>query len=298
MFTPALSILRENFPKSQIDLLVTYGPQVAEVLKEKQTVDRIFKIAWPKASLFEKLKVIGNLRKEKYDLAIVTSETNPWKAGIFSFLIGAKKRVGSSQIPGKKPQHRVDINLAIVRLLGIKVNESPQPFLEFDQKKKNSNKILIGFHPGADKTHQYLLWDKDYFVELGKKIIENYKDAHLMIFGGPGEEDLCQEIKEQIKENVFSAVNLPLKEVMALIDSCQVFVAADSGLGHLAGATKTNLISIFGPSDPKIYAPCGVKVKVLSETCRHPYDEKRIHTCLKKITPNMVLVEIKKILEK
>lgn len=319
MFTPALRALREKLPQVQIDILITYQPVVAEVLEKGKTVNRIIKFFWKEESFFAKLKLILKLRKEKYDWAIVTGWTNPQKGGLLSFLFGAKRRVGAykknksffytHQVPGIDIKPRRETNLDLVRQLGIEIKGMPESFFEFGVKDKEfatnfikennaGNKILIGFHPGAEPVHRYLFWPKEYFIELGKKIIENHQDVRLMVFGGPGEKELCQEIKERIGGNVILAVDLSLRQVAALIDSCSIFLASDSGLGQIAGATRTNLITIFGPSEARLFAPQGPRVKVLSEKCRHLYDEKRVHTCLRRITPEKVFSEIEEILKK
>ena len=319
MFTPALRALREKLPQTQIDILITYQPVVAEVLEEGKTVNRIIKFFWKEKSFFEKLKLILKLRKEKYDWTIVTGWTNPQKGGLLSFLFGAKYRVGAykknksffytHQVPGVDSRPRRETNLDLVRLLGIKIKGMPESFFEFGEKNEEfardfiekigaKDKILIGFHPGAEPVHRYLLWPKEYFIDLGKKILQNYPETRLLVFAGPGEKDICQEIIREIKKEVFLVTDLSLKQVAALIDNCRIFVASDSGLAQIAGATRTNLITIFGPSEARLFAPPGPNVKVFSEKCRHLYDENRIHTCLKKITPDMVFEETEKILAK
>jgi len=212
MFTPALRLLRQNFPEAQIDILITYSPVVAEVLEEGKTVNRIFKLIWS-GSLVHRLKFIQSilkLRKERYDWALVTSWTNPLKGGVLAFLAGAKFRAGAyqknrspfytHQTPGAWSKSRRETDLDLTRFLGIDVKESPESFFEFGlqdkefakdflRKKGLAGKTLIGFHPGAEPVHRYLLWPKEYFIALGKDILEKYKDANLLIFCGPGEKD-------------------------------------------------------------------------------------------------------------
>lgn len=315
MFTPALRALRDNFPVAQIDVLITDKPVAGEVLAEGRTVNKIIRFPWKKKSILEKLKLIFALRKNKYDWSITTSWTNPFKGSFLAFLAGAKKRVGTykkwkspfytNHIPGKESRPRRETNLDLVRVLGVKIEKMPESFFEFEERDRDfarnflesidaKDKIVIGFHPGAEIVHRYLLWPKEYFVGLGKKILENYSDAILLLFSGPGEKDICQEIKGRFGEKVFLASDLSLKQVAALIDECKVFVASDSGLNQIAGATKTSLISIFGPSESRLFAPAGPRVKVFQAACPHPY-QNRVHGCLKTIASEMVFKEIQKI---
>ncbi|MFH1181024.1 MAG: glycosyltransferase family 9 protein [bacterium] len=318
MFTPALRLIRQNFHEAQIDILITDKPVSAQVLEENRTVNKIITFYWKEGSFFEKLKLISELRKEKYDWAVVTSWTNQFKGGLLAYFIGAKNRIGvykrfkspfyTKQAPGKESRPRRETNLALVSLMGIKAGERPEEFFEFSaedaefarefvQKSPGPlDKVLIGFHPGAEPVHRYLLWPKDYFVALAKKITENYKNAVLLVFAGPGEKDICDQILAEVKENILLASDLSLKQVAALIDVCRVFVASDSGLAQVASATRTNLITIFGPSESRLFAGQGPRVKVFQAECHHPYQENRQHACLKKITPEMVFHELKKFL--
>jgi len=326
MFTPVLKILRKNFRRSQIDVFVDQ-PIVGEVLQENQTVNKILRFTWRKNTFFQKVKFIFKLRKEKYDISIVSTGINPWRAGLFSFLIGAKIRIGeyrknripfyTHQITADKNQHKINSNLNLIKLLGIKIKNVPLPFFEFGKTEKDfveafikginpKNKILIGFHPGAGEKQLFKTWDKHNFVTLGQKIIEKYKDVCIIVIGGPKEKKTCERIKAKIKKNTFLATSFTLKQVAALIDNCNIFISSDSGIGHIASTTKTNLIAIFGPTNPKRTGPTGPRVRIIREKCDRPYNDlinpryntKKIHKCLKKITPERVFSEITKILLK
>ena len=50
---------------------------------------------------------------------------------------------------------------------------------------------------------------------------------------------------------------LTLPEVVACLENSDLFVGNDSGLMHLAAATGTPTIGLFGPTDATIYAPTG-----------------------------------------
>ena len=326
MLTPALGLLRKNFPQAKIDLFVSQAV-VGEVLQENRTINEILRLDRKKEGFFSKLKFIYQLRKRKYDLALVSTGVNPFLASLFVFLIGAKFRVGeyrqfrmplyTHQIKANEKRHKIYSNLDLLRAVGLKMKKTPQTFFEFREEDKEfaqdfirkiggENKILIGFHPGAGKQQQFKVWSKNNFIELGRKILENNKNAYIILFGGPREKEPCQEIKDKIGGDTFLATTLTLKQVAALIDNCRVFISSDSGLGHIASTTKTILISIFGPTEPERTAPSGERVHIVKEECSYPYndlgtlkyDAKRIHGCLEKITPEAVFNEIEKILER
>jgi heptosyltransferase-2 len=68
MYTPALRVLSENFPRAAIDIFIGYSPVVGDVLREGKIVNKILRFSWREHGLLENLKFINKLRKEKYDL--------------------------------------------------------------------------------------------------------------------------------------------------------------------------------------------------------------------------------------
>jgi len=324
MLTPALKLLREKFPQAIIDIFVG-EPIVGEVLLENKTVNEVLRFNPKKHNFLDKLKFIYKLRKRRYDLSVVSTGINPLKGGIFSILVGAKQRLGeytkskipfyTMQIKADGASHKVYTNLNLLGALGIKTEKFPETFFEVNPEDKEfaqnfirqigaENKILVGFHPGAGENQQFKVWSKENFIKLGQKILVSYNNSCVILFGGPREKELCQEIKQKIGKNVFLATDLTLKQVAALIDNCKIFVASDSGLGHISSATNANVISIFGPTDYKRSVPFSKRVHLVKEQCRYPYndlinpnyDAKRVHTCLAKITPEIVFQEVKKIM--
>ncbi len=46
------------------------------------------------------------------------------------------------------------------------------------------------------------------------------------------------------------------------MERCDLFVGSDSVVTHLAAATGTPTIALFGPTDPRIWGPRGKKVEI------------------------------------
>lgn len=340
-FSPVLKILKNNFPEAAIDVFVVYTPESKNILQEGKTVNRIFEFNWPKNNFLNKLKFFYQLRKEKYDLSITPTDLHPLKGKFFSILVGAKVRVGEERkekkIKNKKGlfythssllcenKKKTENDIDLLRAIGLKIDYPlPDPFVEIgfkDQEFANDfliknnfeNKILIGLHPGSDKNQKFKRWPKEYFIELNRKILHNFPNVVIFVFGGPAEKELCLEIKNESGRNVILISGWSLKQVAALIDRCKIFIASDTGLNHIASTTKTNLISIFGPSYPQRTGPLDREnMYIFKEKCRHPanlstypvnhnthkkYDKERIHRCLKRITPERVFNKIEEILK-
>jgi ADP-heptose:LPS heptosyltransferase len=55
-----------------------------------------------------------------------------------------------------------------------------------------------------------------------------------------------------------------LYELGAWLATAAVYVGNDSGISHLAAAVGTPVVTLFGPTDPAIWAPRGERVTVVS----------------------------------
>lgn len=331
MLTPCLQILRDNFPEAQIDVFTGFSTPVSgQIIREGGLVGRVIDFDWNKNNFFRKIKFIYKLRKEKYNLSIITTGVNPFKGGFFSYLIGAKIRVGEVRKKQKnvfythtslleKGKHVIEANVNLLRVIGLKAGPFiPLPFIEIPFSEKNFaqnffknnnllNKIVIGLHPGCGEKQKFRRWPQEYFVELSRKILYNFQYAVILIFGGPGEEKICESIKNELKnDRIVVVTGYSLRQIAALIERCNLFISSDSGLNHIATALNIETISIWGPADFDRTGPRGLNVHILREKCRRPYnidtlkgyDIERPHTCLKKITSERIFAEVKKVIDK
>jgi ADP-heptose:LPS heptosyltransferase len=55
----------------------------------------------------------------------------------------------------------------------------------------------------------------------------------------------------------------PLEELAARLAGCRAYLGNDSGVSHLAGLCGTPTFTLFGPTDPRVWAPIGPNVHVL-----------------------------------
>ena len=326
MFTPALQVLKNNFPDSAIDVFAGFTPVAAEVLRGSEIINKIFDFNFPKSSFFDKINFILKLREEKYDLTIVAAGANPLKASIFSFLINGRKSVGeyrkfklpfyTHQVKLDGNQHKIRANLKLLKVLGITAEDVPPPFFalknsdkqfaeEFILKNNLRNKILIGFSMGSGTAQQFKLWPSENFIELGRKVLDNFPDAHILLFGSLSEKDICSKLQNELKERVVPIIDKSLSQAAALINKCKIFVSSDTGPCHIAATTEADLIVIFGPTILERTGPVGPKVHIISEKCRYQYhdiftpkyDIYKEHRCLEKITPERVFNKVKEILQ-
>ncbi len=57
--------------------------------------------------------------------------------------------------------------------------------------------------------------------------------------------------------------DLSVAGLAAFLSRCALFVGNDSGVTHLAGLLGVPTVALFGPTDPAIWAPLGLRVVAL-----------------------------------
>ena len=327
---------------SGIGNTILQSPMINAILKRDFTTDILFKnkalesvfeydkrinkkYIIPKTNK-EKLKLIKELRKNRYDYTIACFPSNKSEFNLLPFLIMAKKRIIHSynidklktlsflsniKIKADKNLHDVDQNLNLLKLLNIDPEKEGKELIfnlgKDDEKyaeeflKKNRLNKPIGIHPGCDKNQKYRRWPKEYFVELINRLTKN---NNILLFAGPDEIEEVTWIynNSSNKNKIFLIKEKNLNYVGALIKRCKLLISSDSGLGHIAAALKVHAFAIFGPamaSRTRPYGKYGHYISLgLPPTLKYPFystsskvkDEKQ--ESLIKLKPDLVYEKI------
>jgi ADP-heptose:LPS heptosyltransferase len=112
----------------------------------------------------------------------------------------------------------------------------------------------IALHPGSGSRKKN--WPFDRFLAIADHL-RSHRIPVLWI-RGPAEELF------DYPSGDFTATNLPLPVLAALLSQCRACVGNDSGVTHLAAAVGCPTVAIFGPSDPVVWGPRGRNVIIVS----------------------------------
>ncbi len=107
-------------------------------------------------------------------------------------------------------------------------------------------------------------WPADRYAQLARHLIETH-NLPVLINGSPAESDLCEQIRTQAQTQfvpnarrggegmVFSlpTLNITLSALKSLCARAAIMVTNDTGPRHIAAATGTPLVTLFGPTDPR-----------------------------------------------
>lgn len=99
-------------------------------------------------------------------------------------------------------------------------------------------------------------WPADRFADLAEQLT-GCSDRAVVIVGAEHEREMTREIFDRLGERAIDGIGIGLLESYAVINRASLFVGNDSGLMHLAAATGTPTVGLFGPSEDKHYAPWG-----------------------------------------
>lgn len=135
----------------------------------------------------------------------------------------------------------------------------------------------VGVFPGAEFGPSKR-WPSIYFAELLRELSEHPR-LQTVLIAGPGEEALAAEIERG--SSVASPVigpELDLAELAAVLAQLDALVTNDSGPMHIAAATGTACVALFGPTNPSRTAPAGDPHRVL-------YTHRWCSPCFKKRCP-------------
>jgi ADP-heptose:LPS heptosyltransferase len=80
--------------------------------------------------------------------------------------------------------------------------------------------------------------------------------ARVIIFGGPGEEPIGQEIQDALDGTALNlAGQLNLRDLPFFLSRCDLLMTNDSGPMHMAAALKTPVVALFGPENADYFRP-------------------------------------------
>lgn len=295
MSEPALTALRELFPTAEITLLVK--PAVAELLRGHPALSQILVYEDPGQhdGITGKLILAGTLRRLQFDLAVLFQ--NAFEAALLTFLAGIPRRYGYATdgrrfllsdpiaVPERtKSGHQVQYYLDLLRPLGSeRPAGSPRLFLSdeegqaMDQRLAEAglaeSDLLVGLNPGSTYGSAKR-WLPERFAETADRLICEYgmhngHSVRVVIVGARGEEALGGAIADrmQVKPIQLSG-RTTIRELMAVIKRCGLFLTNDTGPMHIAAAFGVPVVTLFGPTDARTTSPVGSGYTIV----RHPVE--------------------------
>jgi heptosyltransferase-3 len=318
--TPVLQALKEAMPAAEVSYLVPRGTE--EMLADHPQLSGLYVLDRRQGSWSEALRLIRELRRQRFDLALELSGGD--RGAFFAFMSGARERVGFARprqpfwqcfglftkllpLPPVK-MHLVEHNLEAVRALGI----SPQnPRLQFFWNRTVEAQTaawleeqglapggFVVMHPGAG--WRFKCWTPTGYARVIEALMEDW-GLPVVLTGSRAahEQELLKEILAECRARPLNlAGRLTLKELGALIAKARFFFGMDSAPMHLAAAVATPAVALFGPSGVFNWGPWGEGHLVIQKDwdcvpCgKDGCEGSKVSRCLVEIDPAEVLARL------
>jgi ADP-heptose:LPS heptosyltransferase len=285
---PLLRALRTAYPAATITLVAS--PVNADVMRGGRYIDSL--VVYDKTSFVGGGRIhplrlftfIGGLRREKFDIALVPMTVSvSFTSCLLAFLSGARIRIGAGRIDGKENpsaafltrpidldwrndphRHQTLRNLDTARELALpEVDLGSEITLTREESEKGSKWVAreltgwpsaVGFHPGAGKIPNR--WPPDRFAHVANEVSSRLH-ARVFVTKGPMDEEPVAEMMGRLLKPPVVVANKPIREVAAILARMDLVISNDTGIMHVAAAVGVPVLSLFGPTEPRQWAPPG-----------------------------------------
>jgi lipopolysaccharide heptosyltransferase II len=335
--TPALRVLRQRYADAHITALV--GPWGVPILSTNPQVDDVMALPFPGFSKQPKphlwqpyglLRLWARQLRGRYDLAFILRFDHWWGA-LLAYMAGVPQRVGyavpevtpflSHALPYVAGLHEVEQNLRLVEWdLPDGRTSGTSPTLSFPThcplefhvpaqamawvKDLLGNTQPIAVHPGAGAAIK--LWRAEGWAAVADALA-NETGSQILLTGSKAERPLCAAIAAQMEtEPWVIAGETTLDQLAAILSQCRLVLGPDSGPLHLATATSTPTVHLYGPVDAATFGPWGPperhRALISDWPCipcnRLDYGPKELadHPCVREIGVKRVLIAARKAL--
>ena len=152
---------------------------------------------------------------------------------------------------------------------GLGLNYTPAPFqLEIEKAAAAELPELPGPGPwlavapgsGAPRKN----WPLARFYEVSRALGWEH-GLRVVWLAGPAEAEMLPYLGPLARaQGQLLLANLPLARVARVLSRSRLYIGNDSGLTHLAAAVAgPAVLALFGPTDPRVWAPLGPRVRTL-----------------------------------
>jgi predicted lipopolysaccharide heptosyltransferase III len=289
--TPAVTALRERFPEAEVTMVVS--SECADTLPAISGVDRILLARRNLRDLAPFVTVAG----KRFDYCIDFTRND--RSAFLTFLSRAGRRIVSYRVRDQSKSrarvytdfvdvrmrdlHTIDYNLALLEPLGIREVSSSSLHLQLTESARhradelrrswNVSKLYVVLHPGS--ARQEKLWEAGRWARVIEHLSRD-DDVDLVLTSGASKHELAHValIKSKTQQRIVDlSSKTDLLTLAALIARARLLVTVDSAPMHLAAATHTPQVILFGPTNPFHWRPRESPALILQGDSPEPVTE-------------------------
>lgn len=316
---PVAAAVRQAWPSARIDWLVS--AKHAEILGYVEGLDERLIIndrddAQGGRSVWG---AIGEIRRRRYDVTLDLQGL--LKSAIIARLSGARRVVGFNaryareslarffytdvHDPGgegiyapSETRHVVDINLGMLRELGVQTSARVFPFRVTASAVAAEMQRVAGarfalLNPGAAWPNKR--WPPARLAALAGAIRQRH-GLRSVVLWGPGEQALAEEVVAAADGAAVMTPKTAMGDLLALARAAAVMVSGDTGPTHIAAALGTPIVGIYGPTRPERNGPWLAGDETVSRAaqcqCHHSRQCRVGRMCLLDISADEVIAAV------
>jgi lipopolysaccharide heptosyltransferase II len=325
--TPVIRALRRRFPDAHLSYLVE--PAAAAVVRANPHLNDV--IVAPKrrgmARWIDDVALARRLRRERYDL-VIDMHGGP-RAAWLAWATRAPMRLGYT-IKGRTwmythavaraddllPRHSVVNQWDLLAPLGIDGPERPRDAIEIVEDAAAARSVVVKLRAaGIGPEHVIIVihvsagnpfrrWPAEAFATLAVRLAAADDRRRVVMTSGPSEAEAASRIVSAARQRLgphgyrVSDPDLSVAELHALTGRAAVYIGGDSGPLHVASATTTPIVALFGPTlaersmpwrDPRWFAEAVDGGPLPCRPCRQRVCVTADFRCLEGITPDQVV---------
>ena len=313
LMTPALRALRDYFPQAELHVLLP--EESAPLLHHLPWVTRV----WPmvrrrgRVGQREAWSLVRALRRERFHRSVDFASND--RGAMISWLVGAHQRLGwddSNGFLGRRwcytqrvaPQTTAQYEAA--RLAGLLSGWHVDPPDSFDLALHTDPTLanvaagllpdsVVVCHLAASQPNRQ--WPVQRWAALYQLATAADIPVVFTTPTGARERALADALRALLPTVPFLPA-LPLAQFVAVLSRARVLVVGDTGPLHFAAGLGVPTLALFGPSDPRRFAPIGKKHRFLqaASPCGCGPGERvcaQTDFCLDTITAEQVLATLR-----
>jgi lipopolysaccharide heptosyltransferase II len=277
--TPVVRALRRRYPGARISYLVE--PAAAPVVRGNPHLDELIVVprrrGWRRIT--DDAELAWRLRRTGFDLCL-DFHGGPRSAWL-AWASGARRRIGYT-IAGRswmytdvvtrprelRPRHSVENQWDLLAPIGVPPPEpsrDPVEIADDADARARMETTLAGAGVPADAElvvlhvsagNPFRRWPAESFIETAARIASGSPARRLVFTSGPSDAGAARAVAEatrarlgpRLAGRVVVCEEFDLAALHALIARAALFVGGDSGPLHLAAATGTPIVAVFGPT--------------------------------------------------
>jgi ADP-heptose:LPS heptosyltransferase len=159
---------------------------------------------------------------------------------------------------------------------------------------------LILLNPNASDLLPLRRWPPERYVLLARRFLERYPQARVAFTGAPAEAAAVDQLARQVgsRRCVSLAGKTTLRQLLVLYGLADVLVTNDSGPAHFATLTPIEVVVLFGPETPHLFAAPSRRTHPMwaglaCSPCINAFNDRRSsctdNVCMQRITVEQML---------